>query len=272
MLVQEYSLYLCCFSLLQLSIAVNVVTRVQSLPSSAASPSSNYLLLSILLQEYTLYLQLLLLPPPTTCCCQFCYKSTLFTSTFASPSSNHLLQEYTFICCLSLHQLTVAVNVTRILSSSTCYFSLPLPVAVNAVKRIHYLLLLLLSPPTTYCCQCCYKSTLSTFVASPSSKYLLLSMLLQEYNLYLHLLPLPPPTTCCCQCCYKNTLSTSTCCFSLLQLPVAVNAVTIIHSLPTPVASPFSKYLLLAMMLGEYTLYLHLLLPSPSTNCCCQCC
>jgi hypothetical protein len=127
-------------------------------------------------------------------------------------------------------------------------------------------------------------------------------MLIQEYTLfhhllllplstlYLHLLLPPPPTNCWCQCSYKDTLSTSTCCFSILQLHVVVNAVTKtiilpppvaspssnyfnitkIIILPPPVASPSSNYLLLSMLLQKQSFYLHLLLLPPPTTCCCQ--
>jgi hypothetical protein len=146
----------------------------------------------------------------------------------------------------------VAVSaVTRYTLYLSCYSLLQLTVAGNAVTRVHFL------PPS---------------VASLSSNYMLLAILLQCYSLYLYLLLLPPPTTFCWQCCYKITLSPSTCSFSLLQLPVAGSATTRILSLPPPVASPSFNYLLLAMLLGEYTLYLHLLLLPPSTTCCWQCC
>jgi hypothetical protein len=137
-----------------------------------------------------------------------------------------------------------------------------------------YLHLLLLPPPTTVLVAVnTVKRILSlpSSIASPSFNYLLLSILLQEYSLYLHLLLLPPSTTCCCQYCYKNTLSTFICCFSLLQLLVAVNTVTRILSLPSSVASPSFNYLLLSILLQEYSLYLHLLLLPPSNTCCWQC-
>jgi hypothetical protein len=160
------STFTCCFSLLQLPVPSNY--------KNTLSPSTcSFSLLEILFAGnagtmiHSLYLHLLLLPPPTTCCWQCFYNDTLsLPPPVASPSFNYLL------LAMLLGEYTLYLHLLLLL--------LQLPVAGNAVRRIH---------------------SLPTPVASPSYNYLLLSMLLGEYTLYLHLLLPSPSTNCCCQCC-----------------------------------------------------------------------